>query len=292
MENTFIKENADGSMIINPFSSKHVVRDSMFVNSLPSTTVNNGNRFSAVFDCDEVLVNISDKWARKMLAVPELKKLIPDSMIQAINMGVMNLRIVNFIDRLLGIEFGSKEYETFMSLYKDDPTFYDDLPPSPFLNSVKRTINFYDEIHILTKMPTDEKSHVVDASKQRFLVNHLLPLKKENPSLKINILFLKANEKKSDAILEQKIKFNTFADDSTENIVDVVSNVTNRSYEVLVPMYGYNYKSLEEIYKIENRTVHSFAFMYNFDSPHMNPDLLKSTMFKLFHENEVQPNIS
>jgi hypothetical protein len=292
MENNFIKENNDGSMIINPFSNKHTIRDSMFVNSLPSSTVNNGNRFSAVFDCDEVLVNISDKWAKKMLAVPELRKFIPDSMVQTINLGIMNLRIVNFIDRLLGIEFGSKEYEIFMSLYKDDPTFYDDLPPSPFLNAVKRTINFYDEIHIITKMPTDDTSHTVDISKKRFLVQHLLPLKKENPNLKINIIFLKSNEKKSDAILEQNIKFNTFADDSTENIVDVVSNVTNRSYEVLVPMYGYNYKSLEEIHKIENRTAHSFGFMYNFDSPHMNPDLLKNIMFKLFHENEAQPNIS
>ena len=200
--------------------------------------VNESDRFTLVLDCDDLLVDISTKWCKKIKQNSTLSHYISDTT------EVVEMRDTYYLNNWLKIE--NEHTAEFLSLYYDDATFYDDLIPSPIMNSILNILDYVEEIHILTNCGSD-LSAPVNKSKLKWLKAHFAnKVSSVNPSqsvkFKVHAITSDYKDGKGGFLRDNNISFNTFADDSLENIYSVMEHVQHvNKYEILLPVYGFNH---------------------------------------------------
>lgn len=198
-------------------------------------TVNSDNKFVMVLDCDDLLVDISNKWYDKIKNNDNLKHYIKD------DSPILELRHCYYLNEWLNIDEVHKQ--EFLDLYFQDDTFYDNLIPSPIMNSVLSSLEFIEEIHILTSCGSDLNLPVTKSKLKWLKTNFSDSLKGHDNKIKFHIHIIDTNyvDGKGGFLRDMGIKFNTFADDSLDNVYSVMNNVEHISkYEIIVPIYGFN----------------------------------------------------
>ena len=228
----------DNSFTINNRGA--VVDDKALLAKVPEPSLINGTtKFKLILDCDEVLVDICQKWMKKTIEDDYLRnKYLTNDMIDLYDQGLINLRVHTYLTQLMRLT-SNEDLIRWGSLYKDDPTFYDDLKPSPYFKSLSKILNVVDSIDVITKRPTeDDKDTPACISKKRFLLKAFKAMDLKTTT--VNFHFLPYNKSKADYIIENDIKFTCFVDDLTENIIDIVKKYPYTGYEILAPLTGYN----------------------------------------------------
>lgn len=230
------------------------------------STVNGDNKIIVAVDCDEVLVNIGDKWLQSIINLPHLYQYLNDD-----HRGQMTMngqlptmsslwRNEYYFNKWLDVT-DSTHVENLLACYFDDETFYDDLVPSPFFNSLERMAHLLSEVHVITSCSTDLKAPV-ERSKSKFLANLLQNFELEY-GIKVNVHMLPKGVSKGEFIRDNKIHFNLFVDDHVSNLIDVVKHTERDNYEIMMPSYGYNQslfrelKALDYKYKLKATLFHN-----------------------------------
>ena len=174
------------------------------------------------------------------------------------------------LEKWLGIN-DPAHLDIFYSLYFNDPNFYDDLPPLPFVNHL---------LVMIDKIGLVEKVYIVshcgrtlgspcNASKAKWLkryISDVLPLDIVD---KVSFKFLTTDITKADFLNENNIKFNSFIDDSPNVIYDLIEKIKFDNYEVMYPLYGYN--MLLDPTKLESEYRHTMVSFHNY--PNHNPKI-------------------
>jgi len=251
--------------------------DKDFVNKLPQSMTNGNNKFNLLVDCDEVLVDIGQKWMRKVIAHPYLSKYVTPDIKSLYDKGLINLRVHPYIDNLLKIT--KEDFPIWLSLYKDDPYFYDDLLPTPYMCSLVAMLPYIESITVLSKCPDSSNVETpVDISKKKFLLKYFKQMKLDD--VKVAFHFIPFNESKADFVLKHNIKFNTFVDDNSDNIIDMVQKYPYMSYEILSPLLGYNSDLPSRLAKEPNYFDNKVSFQQfsNFEKNIIMPDDLIKAM--------------
>lgn len=204
------------------------------VNSL-SANVNTDNKFVIATDCDDVLVNISDKWINKAINHPVIGKYFKDSNFSLF--GTHLMRDHYYILESFGVT-DPEHCKIFNDLYFQDPEFYDNLLPLPFMNSLK-AMNDYSigRIAVVTTSGETKPSLPCNISKAKWLLRHF---KDVNPAIEVSIHFLEAGKGKGEYMWENNIVFNTFVDDAMSNVIEVINSTPYSGYEIMIPAYGHN----------------------------------------------------
>jgi hypothetical protein len=196
-------------------------------------------------DVDEVIVNISPKWILLSSQIlphnTKLKNCIMEKEKEGIYEKFILERSHGYIQTMLEKEFDvtKEEISKIDELYYSNETFYDDLKPTKFAESLIKASNLgkLNSITFITK--NRKKDDPSNASKIRFL-NHYF----KNVKIKIFEVFDK--EPKS-AVLNKNGPFDIFVDDSLDNIAEVLANgKKGKVKEILIPSLGYN-KDIPEI---------------------------------------------
>ena len=214
--------------------------------SAETHTVNGNNRYSIVIDCDEVLVNICDKWLTKASHIPELEQYFTPEVMDTMNAcGKLKLystiwRETYYMLEWLGIT-DPDHIKLFNDVYFLDAEFYDDLVPSPFFNSLGSILDVVASLDILT-MCGDDTTLPCNVSKGRWLHKYFAELLTNRPDIEFKVHFITEAMPKGQYLKEKKINFNVYVEDSVKNIVNVVETVEFDNFEILVPLYGYNRK--------------------------------------------------
>lgn len=219
-------------------------------------------RIDLAVDCDEVLVEINDKWTKLALQNKRIQDFIGRDKVNEFLSQNTNIRTPYLIIEWLGIHNEPELVQIFNDTYFNNPTFYDDLKPSKFAHSLLTTISasgIYNSVNVVTHSGSDEDLPA-NLSKKKFL----LQLFKHLPiEIKFNLFIVNHNLKKSD-VLNSIPNFNTFVDDAIHNIKDVITNCDSMNKEFLIPMYGYNLKFLEEASMFEKQHQVSISYFENF----------------------------
>jgi hypothetical protein len=201
--------------------------------------VNGDNRYVIATDCDDVLVNISDKWIMKATKHPELKHYFENAENVFEKFGSFLMRDQYYIFDAFGVK-DPEHQKIFNSLYFDDPNFYDDLLPLPFMNTLK-AMNDYTigTIHVVTTSGETLPNLKIPAniSKAKWLVRHFRDI---NPAITVQFHFLEFGKGKGAYMNEQGIVFNTFVDDFENNVIEVINSTPYTGYEIMIPAYGHN----------------------------------------------------
>jgi hypothetical protein len=214
--------------------------------------INNSRNVEIVTDMDEVLVNISPKWARK--AWPQVKKFINSGLSGRYENIERTFAVSEVLSReeyyisdflkefarsaaLYGredevldfINLHSQEIdEIVMSVYLEED-FYDDLLPT----SMGKGIALMAEQHFVKKIHIC--SHVIpgtESSKERFLKRYF-------KSEKIKYNSLPIDQKKSEFV-KTVPGYTAFIDDRPDIILDVVKETNSDFKEFIMPQLGYN----------------------------------------------------
>lgn len=199
-------------------------------------SVNSKDKFVLVLDCDDLLVDISTKWLKKIKESEKLAHYVKCNT-------RVELRDTYYLNRWLNIE-DSEHVDEFLGLYFNDPNFYEDLKPSPIMHSVLNILEYVEGIHILTSCG-DSLTSPVTKSKLAWLKKYFgeaLKGREDDIEFKIHIINTLYKDGKGGFLRDSGIKFNTFADDSLDNIYSVINNVKHvNKYELLIPILGFNH---------------------------------------------------
>lgn len=206
--------------------------------SVPSTTVNSSNGFVYAVDFDEVIINISDKWFHKISQHPELKHYTETVEIQNVMkyLGSACFRNNYYIDKWLNIT--NEDHKALaMSLYFDDPNFYDDLAFTPFANALSTQLELIEELHIITHIGSCN-TQACNRSKERAIMR----LRGEIGISDSKVFYhpLESTVSKGKYMHDNKINYNVFVDDKIENLVEAAKHTAYPGYELMVPSLGYN----------------------------------------------------
>jgi hypothetical protein len=212
-------------------------------------TVNGNNKFIIATDCDECLINISDKWVQTFFGT-ELHNYITDDHRNQMTMNGQ-LKVMSslwrdkyYLNEWLSIK-DPTHFKEMMDNYYNDPNFYDNLVPSPLFDSIEKMGHLISEIHIITACGSDINAPA-NKSKAKYLVNLFKELELKHGII-IKIHLLKSGESKGEFLKNNGIKFNLFIDDHVENIIDVINHTEYSNYELMVPAYGYNQDLFKKI---------------------------------------------
>ncbi|BDH16459.1 MAG: hypothetical protein [Bacteriophage sp.] len=226
--------------------------------------INKDNKFKLALDCDDMIVNISDKWFEKIKSDATLGKYVKDKHMEEFHLGNSALcRSQYYLNYWLGMD-NLHDVDRMLALYYNDETFYDNLEPTPYLNSLFNMIEMVETIHIIT-VSGDNINNPATLSKAKWLKEKFSPI--ENISLRGNEIdmhyhFLPTHIKKGQFIKQNKIFFNSFADDSLNNVYDVIENSFDSRYEIIMPFYGFNH--LVDLERIKNANTDSYIqFVHN-----------------------------
>lgn len=132
------------------------------------------------------------------------------------------------------IEEVPKEIVDLMLAIFSRPDFYDYCQPTNFAKALKRFAShkLCKEIIILT--------HIVSEDQIQPKVNWLRKFFGEEISNRIKFQAVPYTEKKSKFIMENHIEWDSFADDSLNNIYDMILYAEGFGKEILIPKMGYN----------------------------------------------------
>ena len=165
-------------------------------------------------DFDDVLVNMSWKWALKAYGSICTPKEICDV-------------LINSPRKWLYEKFNADD--DIMDYYLSDKHFYEDLPPTKFcerLNKISDRNDIFVISYIMEDWNADDKSKW---------------LKKYLPNAKYQFVYYNSGIKKSDIINNFELgDYTAFADDRVQYLVDVMEH-TNSEYKMFyIPRYGCN----------------------------------------------------
>lgn len=204
-----------------------------------------------IVDCDEILVNISPKWA-KLIDDNEhvFGKYLDTSKIKPVKNDIKELtKLVLTRDKFYLTDWLKREdvdeipqdiINKFMSLYDQDG-FYYDLPLTKMAIGLNKLAYHYSvrKIYVVTRCAS-EKNY---KSKQE-LIKSLFP------SSKLEIIKIGKDEKKSSCLKNINIENGFVFEDEISNIVDYLDNGLTKC-NIYVPMLGYNKPTAELLDKVE-----------------------------------------
>ena len=206
------------------------------------------SQYHFAIDCDEVLVHISKKWVNKCINDPLIKEYILDTStqeqkenhveyLQSLEDNVLK-REKYYLDQYLDLK-DPQVVKRYLELYNLDDTFYDDLPPSLFYNSlvnIFKSSSIINEISIISVVG-DSVDFPNVLSKKKFLLNLFRPFR---DICNTNFYFVENGKTKSSIINENNINYTTFIDDHMTHISDVIVNTNSVKKDFGIPLYGYN----------------------------------------------------
>ena len=205
-------------------------------------SVNNNNSYAMVIDCDEVLVNIVDKWLTNASHVEELGQYFTEKvLLDMCADGKLEKfstiwRPDYYFQEWLGIT-DPAHIKLINDVYFCDPNFYDDLLPTPFFRSLSAILDVVSSIDILTMCGADVNSPT-NVSKGKWLHKYFTDLLTNRPDIKFKTHFIPSDRPKGVYLKEQGIKFNVYVEDCVANVVNVVETMEFDNFEVLVRLYG------------------------------------------------------
>lgn len=213
-----------------------------------------------VVDFDDVLVNMSWKWA--MLAY---KNICTPSEICDI--------LINSKKKWLYDKFNQPE-NNIMDYYLNQKGFYDDLPPTKFCERLKK-ISGKNDIFVISYIMEEHNG----IEKEKWLKKHL-------PTAKFQFLYYDSKWKKSDVINQMELNYYTaFSDDRISNIVDVMENTDSVEKMFYIPKYGCNTiemirNKLKNKSLIEERKIFPFYYSDFFVENHSILDMVDWKQWK------------
>lgn len=193
-----------------------------------------------IVDCDEILVNISPKWAKLMAEnedifrdyfnLEEIKK-VKDDIIELTRLVLLRKEfyLTDWLKKKEVDKIPDNVMKSFMDLY-DTPDFYYDLP----LNKISvglRGISFHravKKIYVVTRC-TSLKNY---KSKCDIITNLF-------PERKLEIIKIGKGEKKSSCLSKIDIENGFIFEDENSNIVDYLDSGITKC-NLYVPILGYN----------------------------------------------------
>jgi hypothetical protein len=198
-------------------------------------SLNNGSKLMAV-DTDDVLVHISTPWVERARRHPEIARYIPDHEPDALGATLIG-RPQPYIQQWLIDSCGMPRelQDELVLIYRGDPNFYDDLPPTLFCKGIIGALarpGAVAHVHVLTHNYSNSDPCV--ESKDRWLRKHL-----GGPE-KVTIHHIEAGQKKSDVLRQFCPEPDAFVDDSLKNVIDVLLNDAIRPHEIIIPRMGHN----------------------------------------------------
>lgn len=197
-------------------------------------TVNGNNKFVVATDCDDVLVDISNKWMSKIMNDHILRDYITTAHHEVIALNA-TLRSTYYINDWLGIA-DPGHVKRMLDLYFNDPTFYDDLAPLPYARALLGMAGMLETIHVVTSCG-ETVDDPVNNSKKRFLARLFSEFP---PEVEVKFHLLPSSIKKGQYMKDKGITFNTFVDDHVKNIINVIECIEGTKPEILMPVYGWN----------------------------------------------------
>jgi len=202
-------------------------------------------------DCDEVLVNINQKWFDLMMSNKKVIEYIKD-----VNIPFTGPDKNDFLRELLTVPININYREQYYieewlfenkhpqeikdiayNVYFNNNTFYDDLPPSKFFMALYNMLrgDILERIVVVTHAL--DKTLPVNKSKMRWLAKQF---KEAGDIVDLDFFLLDHHETKSQCINQEVSNYNAFVDDSLKNIRDVIENTNSYGKEFFIPLYGYN----------------------------------------------------
>ena len=191
-----------------------------------------GSKKILAVDVDDVLVHICTPWVALAKAHGPTSAYIPDRF----NAALLGRR-QPYIQQWMRDDLGMPQelLPQVDSLYRDNATFYDDLPPTQFCTGVMRALALpgrVSHVHVITHNFSNGDASA--ASKERWLRTHL-----GGPE-RVTIHNVEVGQSKSDVMQRHCPEPHAFADDSLKNVADVLLNDKVRPHEILIPRMGHN----------------------------------------------------
>ena len=208
------------------------------------------SNYHFAIDCDEVLVHISKKWTDIVVNDPIISQYIFDTSTLEEQKNFISFKKSLVDNVLLRERYYLNEYlrldnpeirKRYLDLYNLNGTFYDNLEPSKYYESLVKIIkgpSILTDISIITSVGETEDFPCV-LSKKKFLYKLF---KNFSDVCNINFYFVTDGIKKSDIINSNNIQYTTFIDDHMSNIEDVIINTNSKHKDFSIPLYGYNKK--------------------------------------------------
>ena len=244
---------------------KAISKNEFVVTNNAGATIAESTEFAPVrhviaTDCDEVLVNITDKWIEKCLLHPELRDYFSEEHLKFTNKNAL-LRDTYYVNDWLQVE-NQQHRDLVQSLYFDDHAFYDDLRPASYLQGLIRCTDIISDIHVITSCGSTD-ANPATSSKRRFLEQHLV---NAVPSTtKVHLHFLPSHVKKGAYMAETGIRFSSYADDLPSHLAEVAETSLTRNFELMMPGCGYNILADRELAQVCNK--HNARFVVFGNSP-------------------------
>lgn len=216
-----------------------------------ATTVSKRDKMNIICDIDEVIVNQTPKWCRKIYNEIDVDPILKKELIKDDN--VLNDKFVLFRDKYYLSEWLKSVDEVseytiskIMSLYEDDDTFYDDLFPTRLGIALSGLVQTKRVEHIYYISKSGKNS--AWESKLKFMDKHMYV------EGKTSIIRVPLNKAKSEYInkhVPDISKINTLFEDQPSNIHDILNNsLEDNEVTVWTPFVGYGIQN-EDISVIE-----------------------------------------
>jgi hypothetical protein len=224
-----------------------------------------GNRKLLVADMDDVLVNCTPKWVRKATQDPEIGQLPGVAALAARGGSLRDAtmgRPAYYLQKWLSVPAYADG--RFNALYREDPSFYDGLPPTPFAESVRLALAGFggavEHVHVVTL--TMGGGDPVNESKVRWLESFF-----EGHRGKVTFHLTPPGVKKSEVMLRHCQEPDAFADDSLGNVADVLLVEKVRPKQILIPKMGHNYPAHAEIAQLAALSRVELSYYSNLHHP-------------------------
>lgn len=221
------------------------------------STVNGNNKFVIAVDMDDVLVNTSNKWFAKIRQCHILSDYMTSAHHAILNIEA-NLRSEYYLDDWLGITL-PEHRQRLRDLYFQDPTFYDDLEPLPYMVALHKCQDIFSHIHIITKC-SETVTSPADISKKRWLAKYFAEFSKD---VQISFHLVPLSTNKGEYLAANNIHPNTFVDDQASNHVEFMKHTSAQNPELVMPLYGFNAMLPADLAKAEITKPYRLEFFHN-----------------------------
>jgi hypothetical protein len=188
-----------------------------------------------VLDTDDVLVHIATPWMMRAFSNPAVAPgwTRPTGLDERAVVARTYPHIQPWLVAVHGLP--KDAVSAFDDVYRRDPMFYDDLPPTRFCQGVMAAMakpGCVEHVHVITHNYSNGDPSA--ESKDRWLRRYL------SDAARVTIHNVESGEKKSEVMRKHCPNPDTFADDSLKNVVDVLLNDAVSPYEILIPRMGHN----------------------------------------------------
>ena len=209
-----------------------------------------------ITDCDEILVNISPKWCRKILEdreyyrpyfkIEELEKYENNE--NDFNNFVLNRNeyYLNIWLKRDNVEIPVEVYRKFLSIHSEE-NFYEDLPLCKMAIGLKELAKHSSikNVYVISK-------HEENADSIKSKINFLNSI---FPPNKLIIKILKPTDSKGDSIKDINIEYGFIFEDEIKNIKDYLKQDNVKNCFLYLPKFGYNVPDGETIDLISEKNI-------------------------------------